>query len=235
MMKKDYSLNGKITLESMSSAFWYNKWVFDLFNKYLSNTILEVGCGNGNFTDKLAPFGNVYAIDIDRTLIAKTKQKIKKRAVVGFGDIEKGKFFFRNIKFDSIVCINVLEHIKNDDYALRNITKLLKRNGIFILLVPSHQSLYGKIDEAIGHFRRYEKKIIMNKIKRNKFKIIKMQHLNILGGLGWFVSGRLLKNSTVSTKKMKLFDRIAPFILPIEKKLNIPFGTSILLVAKKIK
>src|SRR5687768_7072271 len=112
--------SGTSTLESMSQAGFYNKWTLNKFKEYLRGDILEVGCGIGNFTKILSRFGTVTAIDIDPNLFDKFKNQKTLNGNLGIGDIEKGKYFFKGKKFETIVCINVLEHIENDTQALEN-------------------------------------------------------------------------------------------------------------------
>lgn len=223
--------SGQATLENMSQAVWYNRWTLNKFKQSLKGDILEVGFGIGNFTKDLAKFGKVWAFDIDQEYITKAKQN--KKIDVGFGDIEKGKYFFGDQKFDSIVCLNVLEHIKDDDSALNNLFKLLKKGGKLVLLVPAHQFLYGEIDMSISHFRRYNKPDLIKKLTGAGFKIQSSRNLNFLGALGWFVAGKILKEKEVKEANIKIFNRIAPFVLPLEDLFEPPIGTSILTVAEK--
>jgi 2-polyprenyl-3-methyl-5-hydroxy-6-metoxy-1,4-benzoquinol methylase len=220
------------TLESLSNAGWYNNWLIDQFKENLKGTILEVGCGIGNFSGELVKFGKVYAIDVNKKYLTRFNNP---QIRVGFGDIEKEKYFFNKTKFDCIVCINVLEHIKNDNQALENMYNLLKPGGSLVLLVPAHKLLYGEIDRAISHYRRYEKLDLQKLIIKNNFKIRQLKRLNFLGGLGWFVSGRILKNKTVDKNKIFIFNLLAPFFMKIEKFIEPPLGTSLLVIAQKGK
>lgn len=224
---------GEQTLENMNQANWYNQWTLDKFKEFLRDQILEVGCGIGNFTKTLTDFGQVWGIDIEDSYIKQTKELVGEKANIGFGDIEKGKYFFGNQKFDSIVCLNVLEHIRDDVSALNNLSRLLKSEGKLILLVPAHRFLYGEIDRSIGHFRRYEKKELTKKLERLCFKVVFSRSINFLGALGWFVAGRALKEAIVKERNIKIFNLIAPFVLPFEDLIEPPIGTSILIVAKK--
>lgn len=223
--------NGEKTLESMSQAVWYNQWTLNKFKEFISGDILEVGCGIGNFTDTLSKLGKVTAIDIERSYL--NERNFSDGTKIGFGDIEKGEYFFESKKFDTIVCLNVLEHIEDDKKALDNLYNLLKDEGKLIVLVPSHPNLYGEIDRSIGHFRRYTKKDLLQKMKDADFFILKSRRLNMLGAVGWWVAGRFFKERIVGNGKIKIFNFIAPFILPIENIIEFPFGTSILVVAKK--
>lgn len=225
--------HGHTTLESMSQALWYNRWTMNKFSSFLTGDILEVGCGIGNFTPALARFGRVWAIDIDRDALARTKKQIADGVKVGFGDIEKGKYFFPKRKFDTLVCLNVLEHIQSDGDAIQNMHTLLHIGGHLILLVPIYKALYGTIDSAIGHYRRYAPTEILRLLTNSGYLIVSSRKLNFLGAIGWWLSGRVLRRSTVSKRRIWLFNRVAPWVLPVEDLIEPPFGTSILIVAKR--
>lgn len=224
---------GEETLESMGQAIWYNNWTMKKIVPYLKSDVLEVGCGIGNFTRTLTDYGRVWAIDIKESYISQLKKSAGSKMNVGLGDIEKGKYFFDKRKFNSIVCLNVLEHIDNDNQALKNLYQLLSSNGVLIMIVPSHPFLYGSIDRLIGHYRRYTKEDVGEKLKLAGFNIIKSRRLNFLGAIGWFISGKILKEEKVKEGKIKLFNILAPFILPIEDWIEPLFGTSILVIAQK--
>lgn len=221
------------TLESMSQAEWYNRWTLKKFTPFLKGDILEVGCGIGNFTNSLMEYGKVWAIDIDPRGVLETAENVLGRAKIGFGDIENNKFFFGNKKFDTIVCMNVLEHIKDDIKACKNLYKLLKIGGFLIVLVPSHPILSGQIDQSIGHFRRYSKNKLNEILLETGLKIIKSRRLNFLGSIGWFIAGRILREDRVDEDKVKIFNFFAPTVLKIEDLIEPPIGTSILTIAQK--
>lgn len=217
----------------MSQAIWYNQWTLKKFSKYIVGDILEVGCGIGNFTKDLTKYGPVWAFDINKNHIATTIKKVKGKVQVGIGDIETGNYFFKNRQFDSIICLNVLEHIQNDRKAVANLYKLLKPNGYLCLLVPANPFLMGEIDKAIGHFRRYNLNQLITLLGDNQFKIILQENINFLGAIGWWWAGKVLKNKQVGLDKMRLFNFFAPLFLSIEDKIGTPIGTSILIVAQK--
>lgn len=213
---------GEKVLEIMGTASWYNNWLLNRFSKYLTGEILEVGSGIGNFTSKLSKYGEVTAIDYDPDY---------KNA--NFGDIEKGKYFFKNQKFDSIVCMNVLEHIKNDKKALKNMFNLLKPSGHLILLVPAFQFAYSDLDNKLGHFRRYSKIEAVDKLVDSKFQILDSRYLNWLGLIGWIVSGKMVKGILFSNWGLGIFDYIARPLLIVEQFIKLPFGLSVLIIAEK--
>lgn len=221
------------TLESMSQAVWYNRWTLGKFAKFLSGQILEIGCGIGNFTKFLERYGEVKAIDVNNDYIKQATKLLNGKVQIGRGDIEKGQYFFKDIKFNTVVCINVLEHVKNDLQAIRNIYKLLKPGGTLILLVPAHAFLFSVIDQSIGHFRRYEKEELINILLQNGFEIKKISKLNLIGAIGWYISGKLFKKNEVNESKIAIFNLISPFFLLLENISEPPIGTSILVIAQK--
>lgn len=224
---------GATTLESMSQARFYNKWIFNKFKNFLKGEILEVGCGIGNFTKTLSNYGAVTAIDIDKNLLENIVKEKDPRMRVGYGDIEKGEYFFNDKRFDALICINVLEHIKDDARALDNMLKLLRNKGNMILLVPIYDFLYGEIDKTIGHFRRYNPEELIARIKDLGFIITYHKKLNFPGALGWFIAGKIFKNKHVEADKIQLFNILSPLFLFIENFMEPIIGTSILIIAKK--
>lgn len=223
------------TLESMSQAIWYNRWTLNKFTEYLNGRILEIGCGIGNFTTFLTQYGEVTAIDINKDYLKDAKKKVAGKAQTGFGDIEKGKYFFKSGNFNTIVCINVLEHIKDDMAALKNMHRLLKPGGTLILHVPAHPFLYGSIDASIGHFRRYEIKKLIDNLQISGFEIGTAKRLNFIGAVGWFIVGKFFKDKEVKATKISIFNLISPVFLLLENFFEPPIGTSILVIARKNK
>jgi len=221
------------TLESMSQAVWYNRWTVEKFKRYLQGDILEVGCGIGSFTQTLTKYGNVFAIDINKSHIERTSELLNGKAKVGFGDIELGEYFFPQMSFDTVLCLNVLEHIRNDSQALSNLARLLNPDGMLILLVPAHTFLYTDIDCAIGHVRRYDKKNLEYRLKEIGLEMVMNREINFLGAVGWWLAGKVLRNKAVSANKIALFNIVGPLFLLMENVLEPPLGTSILAIARK--
>ncbi len=230
-MKRGYIFQ---ILENIDAIGWYNYWIVSRFAQYLKGDILEIGCGVGSFTKLLSGFGSLWAIDIEDEYLKKTKKEASKKVKVGFGDIEKSKFFFKDKQFDAIVCLNVLEHIQDDDKALKILNQLLKPGGILILLVPTHQFLYNEIDKLSGHFRRYEKNVLRKKLHQAHFEITSLKRLNFIGGLGWLLSGKIFKSTNIDRSKVKIFQYLAPPFIFLENLLEPPLGTSLLVITKRV-
>lgn len=224
---------GKDTLETMEKSKWYNDWLLALLSKEVRGDILEIGSGIGNFTLKLSKLGHVWASDINPDYL-RILNKIRKHNIhSGKCNIETGSYYFDTKKFDSIVCLNVLEHIENDSKALKNMFKLLKSGGKLCLLVPAHELLYSNFDNSLGHFRRYSKSNLNEKLLATGFCNIKIRYLNWFGSLGWFLIMKLGNSSKIPDSKLKIFDKLASLLLLPEKYIKLPFGLSVYAVCEK--
>lgn len=223
---------GSHTLEVMSTATWYNKWLFEMSTKHLGEKILEIGSGIGNFTEMLAKNHDVTATDINKGYLEILKSNIR-NVDSGFGDLEKDKFFFKNKKFDSIIAFNVLEHIGNDKDAIGNAYKLLKKGGKFIVIVPAHMFLFSDFDKSLGHFRRYTIDDFVKKAKSSGFVIKEVKYINWAGAVGWFLFMKILKKQELPSREVGVFNLIGPVLLQIEKFIRPAFGLSVYCVAEK--
>ncbi len=223
---------GEYTLYVMKSAEWYNKWLVSFFKEFLRGKILEVGCGVGNFSSQLSEYGDVTSIDVNDKYVSKANYE-NKNINIGFGDIEVGKYFFNNKKFDSIICLNVLEHINNHDRALSNMYKLLNNNGFLIILVPAHMLLMSKFDKLLGHFRRYDIKYLKDQLISQGFTIKVIRYINWWGAIGWFIFIKLFNRREFPKSEVTIFNSLGKFLIGPERYIKIPFGLSVFAVATK--
>lgn len=225
---------GHSTLETMSFAKWYNTWIFDLITPYLGKTTLEVGSGIGNFLPYLERVSRVVATDINPSYL-KQLEKIKlKMTRVGYGDLEKKTFFFGKETFNSLVCLNVLEHINPDLLALRNASKLLKKEGYLVLLVPAHKELFSDFDKGLGHFRRYSISELDKKLTKSGFESVKINYLNWWGAVGWLFFMKILKRPNIPPLSVRIFDIFGKLFLLPERFIKLPFGLSVIAIAKRL-
>ena len=135
--------------------------------------------------------------------------------------------------FDSVVCINVLEHIEKDQKALQNMYSSLGKNGTLILMVSAFKRLYGSIDIADKHLRRYDKKEIKEKVVNAGFRIKKIFYMNFVGLLGWWYHSKLLKLKIHNKTDISRFDKVCLFFEFMENIIKPPIGLSLVIVAEK--
>jgi SAM-dependent methyltransferase len=134
--------------------------------------------------------------------------------------------------FDTVLCLNVLEHIEDDVAALRRIRGVLTDGGRLVLIVPAQRRLYGAIDQAIGHYRRYERGELVDKLQTAGFNIEHTSAFNVLGTLGWWVNACLLRRRTVPSIQARIHEFLVPF-LRLEELFDVRSGLSVLAVASR--
>ena len=205
--------------------------------------VLDLGCGSALFSCLLAQKGHeVVAIDPSQKMIelAKKRKKIKG---ISNQDLEIIKMKAEGIngllqKFDVILILDVLEHLKNDRKILFKLKKILNKGGVLIITVPAHPSLYGKRDKEMGHFRRYSKKKLKKLLADSDYQIKKMRYWNFLGFLVYYYNEKIIhkrineKIRYQEDKKSKIIKKIIFQILNMEKNINPPTGLTLLAIAQ---
>lgn len=223
-----------LRLETMNEAKRFNDEVFRKVEPFLGREILEVGTGIGNFTERLLEKGSVVGVEIVPEFVVEAKRRLKDRVELHEADMGvEIPSFLAGRTFDTIVCMNVLEHIEDDRRTLRNFKTLLAPGGKVVLVVPAHQFLFNPLDSHDGHFRRYAKSDLVAKLKEAGFKVPHVSRFNLVGIAGWFVNGTLLRKEELPTGQMKLYDRLAPLFFAFEKLVGPPIGLSLLAVGER--
>ena len=220
-------------LENLKQADRYNNWIFEQIEPHLGKDVLEVGCGNGNFTVYLAQkCDRVTGIDIDPEYVSIAKNRLAGRSNVEIiqKDINKLK---TKSSFDTIVMLDVLEHIEHDVLILQKLNALLKPSGKLIIKVPALNSIYGEMDRVIGHHRRYNQKTLTATFKRANMSQPIVWYFNIAGIPGWWLNSKVLKRTTPPSKQVSLFNNIVPVLNAIENSVKPPVGLSLFAVANK--
>jgi SAM-dependent methyltransferase len=238
-MKKKAGIQDSLTdsLYKLKNVNNYNKWIFENISEGIGHNIIEFGCGLGNITDFLVKDGNsVTAVDINEKFVKYASKKYgkNKNVKVMKADLLKLNKKIRAGKYDTAILLNVLEHIKDDAKAVRNAASVLGPKGRFLMLVPALQWIYGTMDSAVGHYRRYEKAGLRKLVEDNGFKVKKIFYINSIGVLGWFFNGRILNRKDISARQAMIFDSgILPFMKPLEKLVKPFIGQSLVIIAEK--
>lgn len=229
---------GLSTLEVLKEAKNYNKWITDEIKQYITPPTLEIGAGTGNISSHFLQKKPLYLSDIDPGLVRNLKKKFIKKNDVFVDRIDIVKLPRKKFKnfFSTIFAINVLEHIKEDKAALRNIHKMLKKKGKLLLLVPAKRGAYTKLDKDLGHFRRYEKDEVIAKLEQSGFVIEKIYYFNFVGLISWYIRDKVNRgNIHLKPYHIMIFDIIVPFLSKIETIFRPPVGISLIAVAQKTK
>lgn len=221
---------------AIETAHNYSRWVLEAFTPYMGNSLLEVGLGHGGYRQHFPANINYTGVDIDAAAIknAKARYPDDRFEVADVSDLKSLRVLSEK-GYDSVLCVNVLEHIDNDAAAVSNMLRLLNPGGHLLLFVPAFPVLFSNLDAIGGHFRRYSK----NSLKRlatEESKILVARYFNSLGGVGWWINGHIghesLNDDAVNTQ-IRFFDN---YLVSIAKKLDIVtrsfFGQSIIMVLK---
>jgi len=206
-----YRDSGARTLHALSAAPRFNRWMADTIRPHVRQRVLEIGSGIGNLTRALVAGRTRYAAtDINPEHLARLRSRFVHRLNLEshFCDLTRAEDFEPFLgDMDTVICLNVLEHVDDDHAGLANIYSALAPGGRAIVLVPEGQSVFGTIDEALGHFRRYSEAELKSKMEKAGFEVERIIRFNRVSRPAWFVSGRILKRTSLEWNQMRLYDR----------------------------
>jgi glycosyltransferase involved in cell wall biosynthesis len=227
---------GAKTLHALSAAPRFNLWMADTIRPYVGDRVLEIGSGIGNLSRALLPGRRRYvATDINPEHLARLAARFHHRLNLEshFCDLQKPADFvpFAD-SMDTVICLNVLEHVEDDPLGLKNIYSILDHGGRAIVLVPEGMGVFGTIDVALGHYRRYSVEELTKKMEAAGFQVERVLRFNRVSRFPWFVSGRILKRTSLDWNQMQLYDRLVWLWRRIDPYL--PWSpTSIIGIARK--
>jgi SAM-dependent methyltransferase len=219
---------------ALSLADNYRAALLSEFALALHGNVLEVGAGIGQITEALLQnpaVTRLVSIEPHPAFYSQLVKKFPGHAIVS-GTVENLK---EEGRWDSIVSINVLEHIAHDESELKNYHHLLlKNNGTLCLFVPARPEIYAPIDKDFGHFRRYGRTELRQKLEGAGFQLQRLQYYNLAGYFAWWLNFCLLKKRHFNPGSVRFFDR---FIFPVAHAFESricapPIGQSLLAVAR---
>ena len=227
---------GAATLERMAAAPRYNRWMFDRLRPWVGRRVLEIGAGIGNMSAFLVDQPRVERVvltDTEPYYLGRLRERFAGRPDVSVTELRLPAVSAGLVaeRLDTVVCLNVLEHIASDRASLRAMHDLLVPGGRLVLLVPSLRALYGTLDEALGHFRRYVPAELSEKVRAAGFRLRHLEYFNLAGVPGWWIAGRVLRRRLIPTGALRWYEALVP-VFRLERLLPWRIGQSLIAIGE---
>jgi SAM-dependent methyltransferase len=232
----DQFLYSGTELGSMVEARNYYRWLLRYFQPHLKGKVIEIGAGIGTFSRLILNLQDVQqlvAVEPAANLYPLLLQQIgayaRARTLNGYlQDVSEWG------TANALLSVNVLEHVEQDQAFLGLAHRALLPGGTCLLFVPAVQGLYGSLDRAFEHFRRYGKRELELKLRDAGFEIELLRYFNFPGVFAWFIAGRVLRQTSLRARQTRYYDRwVVPWLSILERYWEPPVGQSLLAVARK--
>lgn len=225
---------GARTLQIMAAAPRYNRWIARLIRPHLGRRILEVGAGVANMTPWLLEAERVFATDPEPEYLVVLQRRLAAYPNVSVRALRLPEVTesWRAERLDTVVLLNVLEHVVQDVESLRNLARALVAGGRVVVFVPAMPLLYGSLDRALGHVRRYRPRDLREAFERAGIVLERLRHYNVLGMLGWAFYSRVLQRKILPALGVRIFDAFVPVLARVEELVPAPIGQSLLAVGR---
>jgi SAM-dependent methyltransferase len=222
-------------LDAMASAPNYYRAIHSWFQPYLGRHVVEVGAGVGTFSALLAGGDDVERLTLVEP--AENNFPILRERFAGDQRVVATKGFLEDISGDlranPLALVNVLEHIEHDARFVAAAREVLAPSGHLLIFVPALPILFGALDEAFDHYRRYTRRTLRSLLVGGGFEPLEIRYVNLPGALSWFVAGRIFRRATLGAREVRAYDRwVVPSMLRMERVWSPPFGQSLLAIAK---
>lgn len=231
----DFKYEGR-DLEAMSFAVRYHEWILSFFRPFLGKRVAEVGAGAGSFSALLLrePIEMLVAIEPSSDMFRRLAEEMKSEARVVSHNAFLSEVYERYVNtLDSIVYVNVFEHVEDDEKELSLARSCLRDGGHICIFVPALPWLYSEHDASIGHFRRYTKKELHERVRKAGFEIVSARYFDIAGVFPWLFLVKFLKKSP-APGAVKMYDSfVVPISRLVEGVLPPPVGKNLLVVGRK--
>ena len=216
---------GSQILGRMARAPRFTRWMADVIRPYCGARVLEIGSGVGSVTRQLVPRERYVASDVNplhlQTLQAlRSDRPYLETRVCDVSDL--GSFPEAEGGFDTVIALNVIEHVDRDREALANIRSVLSPEGRAIVLVPQGEDLFGTLDEVLGHKRRYSEASLERLAGEAGFTVRAMLRFNRVGTPAWWLNGKLLRRRSFGLLQVMALNALTPLFRAVDARL--PFA-----------
>jgi glycosyltransferase involved in cell wall biosynthesis len=216
---------GSRILARLARAPRFNRWMADTIRPFCGNRILEIGSGTGNLTRQLVPRDRYVASDVNPLYLSTLANLTADRPYLSahYTDVTQLASYPRlEGGFDTVVCLNVIEHVRDDRGSLENIRSVLAADGRAIVLVPYGPWNFGTLDEVLGHERRYTEEELRRVAAEAGFEVAALLRFNRVSSLPWYLNGRILRRRSFGLLQIKAVNWLTPLFRRIDRLLPLP-------------
>src|SRR5271163_985797 len=216
--------SGGEILERLNRAPRFTSWMADVIRPYVGDRVLEVGAGTGNMSVHLMPRSVYWATDVNSHYLdyLVTLRATRPYMRVAHTNAMDAGTFPAGQSFDTVVCLNVVEHVEDDLGVLRTVWNALSDGGRAVILVPCGPGLYGTLDEALGHFRRYTSEQLTGVARQAGFHVEQVLKFNRPGVVAWWLNGRILHRRTFGLWQIRMLNLLTPVFRLLDSWLPLP-------------
>lgn len=223
----------RTSLELLSELYNYNHWIFNKIRPFLRGRLCEIGCGIGTITQFMLNHERVVGIEPSPPSLETARERFADHLNVEIIQGFLSDCPCENVPaagFDTVICLNVLEHIEDDVDALKRMSEMCAAKGRVVILVPAHMSIFGRLDRSFGHWRRYSRRSLRRTFARAGIDVTYSRYMNSLGYFGWWWQSRIRRRNQIPVQSARVFNRIVPFLDAIERLIPFPFGQSLIMI-----
>jgi glycosyltransferase involved in cell wall biosynthesis/phospholipid N-methyltransferase len=226
---------GSRILHELEQVPRFNRWMADAVRPWVGDRVLEIGAGIGNITSRLLPRDRYLASDLNPHYVHYLRNFAVGKPYLQVAEIDLGRsgdFAGLEEGFDTVVCLNVLEHVPDPDEALSNMASVLEPGGRLVLYVPCDQRLYSPLDEVLGHRCRYDRAMLSRELTAAGLEVEEVFDFNRSSVPGWWLNGKVFRRRHLSRLQLKLFNLALPLVRRLDRLLPWP-GLGLVAVARK--
>jgi glycosyltransferase involved in cell wall biosynthesis len=233
----NYSDPGKVTLDAMEQAPRFNEWMYESIKPWLGDRVAELGVGRGNLSRHIKQHDHVLLTDYRTDYLEELRGRWSRHPHLEIGklDMSVRSDYERLRQFapDSVVFLNVLEHIEDDRAVLEALKETVPEGCRVVVLVPFNQKLYSDFDRALGHFRRYETGELESKMRDAGFEVQEQFFFNKVGVIAWYVANTLGKQGSLKPWQLRVYNFLTPLFRILDKVLPTS-GLSTVVIGRKL-
>ncbi|MBI2821296.1 MAG: glycosyltransferase [Acidobacteria bacterium] len=211
---------GSHILTQLERARQFNLWMGETLRPYVGVRVLELGAGIGTLANQLIPRELYVASDVNPHYLHYLRSYSLGKPYFRVMQIDADNpENFRDLQgqFDTVMMINVLEHVPDEAQSLRNVSSVLKPGGRVVILVPQQPALYGSLDKALEHRERYTAAGLRRALTDAGFSIERIFDFNRFSVPGWWFNGKLLRRKSFSHVQLKILDTSIPVLKRIDR------------------